>query len=194
MNSISFFRAILLTAVISLAGRVLAAANEASIVPGVSLEGIALGPNGLNELKKLGKPDRIDRGMSQTRQVWRSLRPEGRVETIFIHTVNNGVIDAKPADGLTIDLIRTSMARFQTVSGIRVGSTLDQIRKSFPDIAPVEGTPTIFDDVKRGIAFEFSSSPIGHSICIAIMIHPPGKSTIATQEQVAEVLENGNKE
>jgi hypothetical protein len=194
MNSISFFRAILLTAVISLAGPVLAATDEASIVPGVSLEGIALGPNGLNELKKLGKPDRIDRGMSQTRQVWRSLRPEGRVETIFIHTVNNGVIDAKPADGLTIDLIRTSMARFQTVSGIRVGSTLDQIRKSFPDIAPVEGTPTIFDDVKRGIAFEFSSSPIGHSICIAIMIHPPGKSTIATQEQVAEVLENGNKE
>jgi hypothetical protein len=194
MNSISFFRAILLTAVISLAGSVLAATDEASIVPGVSLEGIALGPNGLNELKKLGKPDRIDRGMSQTRQVWRSLRPEGRVETIFIHTVNNGVIDAKPAAGLTIDLIRTSMARFQTVSGIRVGSTLDQIRKSFPDIAPVEGTPTIFDDVKRGIAFEFSSSPIGHSICIAIMIHPPGKSTIATQEQVAEVLENGNKE
>jgi hypothetical protein len=194
MNSISFFRAILLTAVISLAGSVLAATDEASIVPGVSLEGIALGPNGLNELKKLGKPDRIDRGMSQTRQVWRSLRPEGRVETIFIHTVNNGVIDAKPAHGLTIDLIRTSMARFQTVSGIRVGSTLDQIRKSFPDIAPVEGTPTIFDDVKRGIAFEFSSSPIGHSICIAIMIHPPGKSTIATQEQVAEVLENGNKE
>jgi hypothetical protein len=194
MNGISFFRAILLTAVISLAGPVLAATDEASIVPGVSLEGIALGPNGLNELKKLGKPDRIDRGMSQTRQVWRSLRPEGRVETIFIHTVNNGVIDAKPADGLTIDLIRTSMARFQTVSGIRVGSTLDQIRKSFPDIAPVEGTPTIFDDVRRGIAFEFSSSPIGHSICIAIMIHPPGKSTIATQEQVAEVLENGNKE
>jgi hypothetical protein len=194
MNRISFFRAILLSAVISLGGRVLAATDEASIVPGVSLEGIALGPNGLNELKKLGKPDRIDRGMSQTRQVWRSLRPEGRVETIFIHTVNNGVIDAKPADNLTINLIRTSMARFQTVSGIRVGSTLDQIRKSFPDIAPVEGTPTIFDDVKRGIAFEFSSSPIGHSICIAIMIHPPGKSTIATQEQVAEVLENGNKE
>jgi hypothetical protein len=194
MNSINFFRAILLTAVISLAGRVLAAANEASIVPGVSLEGIALGPNGLNELKKLGEPDRIDRGMSQTRQVWRSLRPEGRVETIFIHTVNNGVIDAKPADGLTIDLIRTSMARFQTASGIRVGSTLDQIRKSFPDIAPVDATPTIFDDVKRGIAFEFSSSPIGHSICIAIMIHPPGKSNIATQEQVAEVLENGSKE
>ena len=194
MNNIRLFRAILLTAVISLAGGMLAAADEASIVPGVSLEGIALGPNGLNELKKLGKPDRIDRGMSQTRQVWRSLRPEGRLETLFIHTVNNGVIDAKPADGLTIDLIRTSMARFQTVSGIRVGSTLDQIRKSFPDIAPVEGTPTIFDDVKRGIAFEFSSSPIGHSICIAIMIHPPGKSNIATQEQVAEVLENGNKD
>lgn len=194
MNNISFFRVVLFTAVISLSGRMLAAVDDASIVPGVSVEGIALGPDGLTELKKLGKPDRIDRGMSQTREVWRLLRPEGRVETLFIHTVNNGVIDAKPADGLTIDLIRTSRARFQTASGIRVGSTLDQIRKSFPDIAPVDGTPTIFDDVKRGIAFEFSSSPIGHSICIAIMIHPPGKSNIATQEQVAEVLEHGNKD
>jgi len=108
--------------------------------------------------------------------------------------VNNGVIDAKPADGLTIDLIRSTVARFKTSGGIGVGRTLDEIRKNFPDAAPVDGTPTIFDDIKRGIAFEFSSAPIGHSVCIAVMVHPPGKSNIATQEQVAEVLEHGSKD
>jgi hypothetical protein len=116
------------------------------------------------------------------------------LDTFFVHTVNNGVIDAKPGDGVTIDLIRSTVARFKTSGGIGVGKTLDEIRKDFPEAAPVDGTPTIFDDVKHGIAFEFSSAPIGHSICIAVMVHRQGQSNIATQEQVAEVLEHGSKE
>ena len=190
-------KAVLLALVVSMANHALAdsvATNDLAIVPGSSMAGLSLGPNGLQELKKLGKPYRVDRGMSQTRQVWKWSRPEGRLDTFFVHTVNNGVIDAKPADGVTIDLIRSTVARFKTSGGIGVGKTLDQIRKDFPDAAPVNGTPTIFDDVKRGIAFEFSSAPIGHSICIAVMVHPQGQSNIATQEQVAEVLEHGSKE
>jgi hypothetical protein len=189
-------KVVLLVLMLSIANYTLAdslSTEDVTIVPGSSIAGVSLGPNGLAELKKLGKPQRIDRGMSQTRQVWKWSRPEGRLDTFFVHTVNNGVIDAKPADGVTIDLIRTTVARFKTSGGIGVGRTLDEIRKSFPEVAPIEGTPTIFDDVKRGIAFEFSSAPIGHSICIAVMVHPQGKSNIATQEQVAEVLENGSK-
>ncbi|MBV9878803.1 MAG: hypothetical protein JO025_29010 [Verrucomicrobia bacterium] len=190
-------KAVLLGLVVSIANHALAdsmATDNLTIVPGSSIAGVSLGPNGLQELKKLGKPYRIDRGMSQTRQVWKWSRPEGRLDTFFVHTVNNGVIDAKPSDGLSIDLIRSTVARFKTADGIGVGKTLDDIRKDFPDAAPIEGTPTIFDDVKRGIAFEFSSAPIGHSICIAVMVHPQGQSKIATQEQVAEVLEHGSKE
>jgi hypothetical protein len=190
-------KAVLLTLMLSIANHVLAdsmATEDLTIVPGSSIAGVALGPNGLQELKKLGEPYRVDRGMSQTRQVWKWSRPEGRLDTFFVHTVNNGVIDAQPADGVTIDLIRSTVARFKTSGGIGVGRTLDEIRKNFPDVAPVDGTPTIFDDVKRGIAFEFSTAPIGHSVCIAVMVHPQGKSNIATQEQVAEVLEHGSKD
>ena len=190
-------KAVLIALVVSIANHALAdsiATDNLTIVPGSSIAGVSLGPNGLQELKKLGKPYRIDRGMSQTRQVWKWSRPEGRLDTFFVHTVNNGVIDAKPSDDLTIDLIRSTVARFKTSGGIGVGKTLDQIRKDFPDAAPVNGTPTIFDDVKRGIAFEFSSAPIGHSICIAVMVHTQGQSNIATQEQVAEVLENGARD
>jgi hypothetical protein len=190
-------KAVLLALLVSIASHAFAdpmATENLTIVPGSSMAGVSLGPNGLEVLKKLGKPYRIDRGMSQTRQVWKWSRPEGRLDTFFVHTVNNGTIDARPADGVTIDLIRATVARFKTSGGVGVASTLEQIRKSFPDIAPVDGTPTIFDDLKRGIAFEFSSAPISHSICIAVMVHPSGQSKIATQEQVAEVLERGSKE
>jgi hypothetical protein len=169
-----------------------AATQKASVFPGQSLGGIALGPNGLVELKKLGKPYRIDSGMSQTHQVWKWFKPGGRFDTFFVHTVNNGATDAQPPDGVTIDLIRTTATRFKTADGIAAGSTLEQIRKGFPEVAPVDGTPTILDDVKRGIAFEFSDAPTNQSICIAVMVHPPGQSNLATQQQVAEVLENGN--
>jgi hypothetical protein len=168
------------------------APQQASLVPGHSLAGIGLGPNGLEELKKLGKPYRIDRGMSQTYQVWKWFKPGGRFDTFFVHTTNNGATDVQPSDGVTIDLIRTTATRFKTADGIAAGSTLEQIRKSFPDAAPVDGTPTILDDVKRGIAFEFSNPPTDQAPCIAVMVHTPGQENSATQQQVAEVMTNGN--
>jgi hypothetical protein len=173
---------------------IFAGPGTASIVPGVSIFGIALGPDGAQELKKLGKPYRIDSGMSQRREVWKLPRPGDRFDTLFIHTVNNGAIDAQPADGVTIDLIRTTAIRFKTEQGIGVGSTLQQIRKSFPEAGPVDGVPTILDDVKRGIAFEFSQAPSDQSTSIAIMVHTPGQSNFVTQQQVSEVMANGNTE
>jgi hypothetical protein len=175
---------------VSMAGPV--TTQKALLIPGESIGGIALGPNGLGELQKLGKPYRIDRGMSQTRQVWKWFKPGGRFDTFFIHTVSNGATDAQPSDGVTIDLIRTTASRFRAAGGIAAGSSLEQIRKSFPDATPVDGTPTILHDVKRGIAFEFSSSPTDKAPCVAVMVHKPGQENFATQQQVAEVMMNGN--
>ena len=126
-------KAVLLALMVSIASHALAdsmATADLTIVPGSSMAGLSLGPNGLQELKKLGKPYRVDRGMSQTREVWKWSRPEGRLDTFFVHTVNNGVIDAKPSDGQTIDLIRSTVARFKTSGGIRVGvgKTFDEIK------------------------------------------------------------------
>src|SRR5690349_13698495 len=83
-------KTILLLPVLLLANSVFAGSIETGqtvIVPGVSMAGVSLGPNGRQELKKLPKPDRIDVGMSQSRQVWKWVRPEGRAETFFIHAV-----------------------------------------------------------------------------------------------------------
>jgi hypothetical protein len=182
-------------------GAVAGLAEEHVIVPGVSAGGFTLGSNGAEQLKNRQKPDRIDRGMSRTRQVWKRFLP-GKVWsfTLFIHTVNNGATDARPADGVTIDLIWCSGAGFRTDSGLMAGgdsitgSSLDDIRKVFPDVMPVDDTPTILDDVKQGIAFEFLEVPTGKSRCMAIMVHPPGQSNIVTREQVAELLAHGNTE
>jgi hypothetical protein len=161
------------------------------VVPGVSIGYIILGNNGAETLRKLPKPYASDAGMSQTRQVWKLPEPQGRFDTLFIHTVSNGAIDAQPSEGMTIDLIRTTAKRFRTAQGISVGSSLEEIRKAFPSVAPVAGTPTVFDAVQQGIAFEFEQNPDAHSPCIAIMVHPPGQSRVATQEQVASLIEEG---
>jgi hypothetical protein len=59
-------KAVLFAVLVSIANHALAdsiATNDLTIVPGSSMAGISLGPNGSQELKKLGEPYRVDRGM-----------------------------------------------------------------------------------------------------------------------------------
>ena len=167
--------------------------HTAPAIPGVGMGNIRLGPDGAETLRKLPKPYASDAGMSQTRQVWKFAKPGGLFDTLFIHTTSNGVIDAQPPDGVTIDLIRATAKRFRTSQGISVGSTLEQIQNAFPDAARVDNVPTVYDAVKEGIAFEFEHKPGAQSPCIAIMVHPPGQSRIATQENVAALMEERGK-
>jgi hypothetical protein len=167
--------------------------SDSLIVPGERIGQTYLGHDGAETLKRLPKPSGVDRGMSQSRQVWKS-KPGGPLETLFIYAVNNGAIDVEPSDGVTIELIRVTAKYFRTANGISTGSTLEQIRKAFPDAVPLNDVPNIYDDLKEGIAFEFSNKPTSGSPCIAITVHPPGDSHVATQAQVASVLEEGNSD
>jgi hypothetical protein len=160
------------------------------IQPGTRFGEFRLGSDGGETLKKLVKPDAVESLKSQTRRVWKWSDDE----TLFIHTVSNDSVDAKPADGVTIDLIRFSypgQSTYKTWSNISTGSTLEDIRKNFPDAQPLVNTPTVYDDVKQGTAFEFEKEPTSESPCIAIMVHLPGQSQIATQVEVEALLEKG---
>jgi hypothetical protein len=181
--------ALLLGVSIAIGSAGAAESDSALIVPGERIGQTPLGSNGATTLKNLPRPDAIDQGTSQTRQVWKSSKSGGLFDTLFIHTTSNSVIDAKPADGVTIDLIRITASYFHTGNGISTGSEFEDIRRKFPNAAPIDGTPTVYDDEKQGIAFEF----INGSVCIAIMIHPPGNSHIATQAEVASVLEEATQ-
>jgi hypothetical protein len=174
----------------------LAGAGEPSdslIVPGERIGQTHLGHDGAETLQRLPKPSGVDRGMSKARLAWKS-NPGGPFNTLLIYTVNNGAMDVEPADGVTIKLIRVTAKYFRTANGISTGSTLEQIRKAFPNAAPLADVPTIYDDLKQGIAFEFPKEPTADSVCIAIMVHPPGESNVATRAQVASVLEEGNND
>jgi hypothetical protein len=160
------------------------------IQPGTRLGEFRLGSDGGETLKKLVKPDAVESVKSQTRRVWKWSDDE----TLFIHTVSNDSVDAKPADGVTIDLIRfsyPSQSTYKTWSNISTGSTLEDIRKNFPDAQPLANAPTVYDDVKQGIAFEFEKEPTSESPCIAIMVHLPGQSQITTQVEVEALLKKG---
>jgi hypothetical protein len=167
-----------------------ARADDDLIVPGVSIGNIRLGSDGADQLSRLPKPAAIDAGMSQTRQVWVE-NNEGSKDTVFVHTTANGAIDAKPEDGVTIDLIRVTASHFRTRTELRPGSTLGQVRLVYPDSRPLDEQNRIYDDSKQGIAFEFDPNPNFRSPCIAMMIHPPGRPNYATQEQVQSVLDSG---
>ena len=68
--------------------------------------------------------------------------------------------------------IRTTSAEFSTAAGVRVGSSLAEVREKYPHLQPVpneflrEGV-TAFDDVEGGIAFVFRDGK-----CTTILVHP----------------------
>jgi hypothetical protein len=164
--------------------------EEQLIVPGKSIGKTHLGPNGTAYLKDLPKPNASDPGMSQNRLIWTSGKaPESNI--LFIHTVANGVIDAKPSDGVTIDEIRITSKEFQTREEIMCGSTLAQIRKAFPDIQPAPDTSgSIYQDAAHGIAFEFAEAANDESFCIAITVFAPNAARVSTREQIAGLLKD----
>ena len=157
------------------------------IIPGQSIGQTYLGRNGALYLNKLPKPNAVDAGMSQTRQVWVSKKGGQRTDTLFIHTVSNGALNVQPLQGVTIDNIRVTSPWFHTPSGLSTGSTLAQIRRHFPNVRPVDRDRTLYDDAKLGIAFEFAHATVG-SPCIAIMVHPSGDVHVADREEVNRVL------
>jgi hypothetical protein len=160
------------------------------IIPGSRLGLYHLGSDGAWSLKQMGKPIAIESTKSQTRQVW----SWGDQELFFVHTVTNRSLGAEPADGVTIDLLRFSCPNetgIHTVDGISTGSTLEEVRKAFPDAQSVANAATVYDDLNQGIAFEFEKEPNAQSPCIAITIHLPGQSQIVTQEQVEKLLKKG---
>ncbi len=163
-------------------------ADPSLIVPGVGIGRTNLGPDGTEYLKRLPSPDAFDAGMMQDNLVWTS-KTEGRaLQTLYIHTVANGATGAQPESGVTIDQIRVTSPIYHTPGGLHPGSTFAAIRHQFPDVRKVRGDEDIYDDVRRGIAFEFAP---GKTRCIAITVYPKGSVVgVADAAEVRDVLMN----
>ena len=169
-----------------------ASAGNFLIVPGKSIGQTVLGPNGAAELKRLPAPAAEDNGMMQTHLVWVSRTPGDR-NTLYLHGISNSVYDnVNPANGMTINEIRITSRQFHTRSGISTASTLAEVRRRFPAIRPVCGTPGLFEDTPHGIAFEFAQPVTPESRCIGISVVKPlpggSGSGVTTQSDVDRLL------
>ena len=180
-------------ATVVLSGTVCCAAPQGAyiIVPGHSIGHISLGADGARTLSHLPQPFAHDEGMSQTEQVWVS-GAHGHRYTLFIHTASNGALDVKPADGVTIDVIRVTSPVYRTRGGIGPGSTLSRILHYFPG-AKSSSSPAILDANAQGIAFEFPKAPKLSTECIAVTVHTPGVSNVPSAAQIAGLLQEAGK-
>jgi hypothetical protein len=161
------------------------------IRPGESIGRTHLGTKGGLDLKKLPQPDLMDSYTSHSVRVWIS-KKAGRTDTLFIKTVNNGALGVQPLDGVSIELIRVTSPWYRTPNGLSTGNTFAQIRREFPDARPVDNDRKLYDDIKRGIAFEFARSPTADSPCFAVMVHPRGEQRVASAEEVENLLREGH--
>jgi hypothetical protein len=162
------------------------------IRPGESIGQTHLGTKGGFELKKLPQPDLMDNYTSHSVRVWIS-KKAGRTDTLFVKTVSNSALGVRPLDGVSVELIRVTSPWYHTPSGLSTGSTLSRIRGEFPDANPVDNDRKLYDDSKRGIAFEFARSPTGDSPCSAVMVHPRGKQHVASADEVENLLREGHR-
>ncbi|HEY0793877.1 MAG TPA: hypothetical protein VGD78_22635 [Chthoniobacterales bacterium] len=173
-----------------------AQAGSNLVIAGESIGQIHLGRYGAASLAKLPKPDADDSGMGQYRSVWLSRKPGGRTDTLFIHSVSNSPREIKPTGGVSIKLIRVTSPWYRTPDGLSTGSVLVQILRRFPGARPKSDNQSLYDDVKRGITFEFAGRATSNSPCIAIMVHPATdeNAQLETDQQVHDLLRsNGLK-
>ena len=190
MNTLTNAALALAALTFSTAAPALAAPSNAFLVaPGHRIGHTLLGSDGTRTLAALPKPYRSDVGMSQRYYVWTSPAAHGEPHTLFVHAVSNGALNVTPLSGLTLDTIRVTSPRYATKAGLHVGSTLAQIRHQFPQLRSANSDATLYDDKKRGIAFEFARRPDASTRAIAVMVHTPGKFYPVTARQVRAVLQ-----
>jgi hypothetical protein len=132
----------------------------------------------------MGKPLMDDASMGFAVQGWKAF---GHTVIVRYHRIFKG----EKHDGKTLEhdmwfltQIRITSLQFSTASGIKIGSSLKDIRKQYPGLAAAEtraASPSLvlYDDAKAGIAFEIE---VGMKIdgstwpCGAITVHPPGEA------------------
>lgn len=153
-----------------------AGANDWILVPGEAAGHTHIGDDLAKLSRELGRPDAGDAAMQKSVSVWFTNHD----------TTNNSVAvyasrDAGNDDVARIRQIRITAPRFETVRGIRVGTSERDIRahytvKDVEQYRSKDGTQSKVLDSEEGIAFEIGAD----GICDAIVIHPAGAERYGT--------------
>ena len=162
-----------------LAGSLALVAFGAAVVPGRSLGNLTLGAEAAS-LAALGPPSTSDAAMQKA---WATLygarsataAPRTQLD-VYTAPANNEV------NHHTVQVVRATSPWFHLANGLRVGSSLRTIRATYgalPLVATYRlatGPRYLYDDARRGIAFEFDGQASG-SQCRALLVHAPGQDS-----------------
>ena len=155
-----------------------AAAPNPLVVPGRSLGNITLGADATT-LAALGPATFSDAAMQKAWATWRGSRPAsgGAPTQLDVYTAPAG----SDVDHHTVQIVRATSPWFHLANGLRPGTRLSAIQQAYGKL-PLATTYRVatqkhylYDDVKRGIAFE-TDGTASNSHCQAVLIHLPGKA------------------
>ena len=158
-------------------------AADRLIKPGKKIGKTALGLNAAQIEDLLGKPDMSDAAMGKAWLTWYGKHRDehnNKTELNIYTTYKDSNMKEK-----TVQQIRVTSSYFITEDSLGVYSSLEAIKKYFPDLKILatyrdgERLITIYDDKAKGIAFETAEAN-GQHICIGVIIHPPGMEPTQT--------------
>lgn len=167
------------------------AAPHALVVPGRSLGNLTLGANATT-LAALGPATYSDAAMQKAWSTWRGSRPTtgGTPTQLDVYTAPAG----QDVDHHTVQVVRATSPWFHLANGLRPGSRLSAIRQMYGKLPLattycVAGHPRyLYDDVKRGVAFETDGTASGSS-CQAVLVHLPGQAVAQAALPLAAYLQ-----
>lgn len=141
------------------------------IIPGISIGQVHLNERADSIILKLGKPDMSDAAMGKSVSIYKN-KENNTVFKIY-YVTNMGAANEAPR----AKLFHTNSSFFSTASNISIGSSLETIKKVFPDLKRLaiitigKDTFQLYDAEKQGITFEMDKE----NICKGISLHTAGE-------------------
>jgi hypothetical protein len=147
------------------------------IVPGKSIGKINLGMTDSLLGVVLGKADMSDAAMGKAWLTWYGKKPDEHNNKTELN-IFTSYKDTSMREKI-VQQVRTTSSFFSTASGLHIYSSLDDIKKQFPQLKKAatyndsSRTIIIYDEQQQGIAFEMAPAN-QQEICTGIIIHEPG--------------------
>ena len=147
------------------------------ITPGRSIGSIVLSEDVTNVSQLLGRPDSSDAAMGSSLMVWYAgHKADGYRTSVFAHRK----MGDKDEIISRIQKILVNSPEYKTAEGLGVGSTADEIKKSYnlkptSDYQNKNGKVQVYTDLDKGISFEIDTA----GKCVGVVVHQPHDTAAA---------------
>ncbi|MGN8067357.1 hypothetical protein ACTJKG_00030 [Mucilaginibacter sp. 22184] len=147
------------------------------ITPGRSIGDIVLSEDVANVSQLLGRPDSSDAAMGSSLMVWYAgHKADGYRTSVFAHRK----MGDKDEIISRVKKILINSPEYKTAEGLGVGSTVDEIKKSYnlkptSDYKNKDGKVQVYTDLDKGISFEIDAA----GKCVGVVVHQLHDTSVA---------------